>query len=674
MLTSASMRFADHVAAFGFRLCMDRISGYLAGRLHTRTGQIAAMMMQGLRKAGQTWLGKLVVGVLFGLLILSFAVWGIADVFRGGSVAPVATVGNTTITTEQVRTAYQTELQNLSRRLRRTVTNEQARSLGLDQQIVSKMVAEAALDERISQLGLSISDKTIADAITNDPAFKGINGQFDRNVFAQTLRDNGFTEQRFVAEQRKVYLRQHLAEALTGGMTVPVVMKEALHRLTYETRALEYIVLPAAGIDPGQPDDAALQAFFTERKANFRAPEYRTVNLVTLTPDAVAKPDSVTEADVRKFYDSVKAQRFGTAERRRIQRIGFKSMDDAKAAADKIKAGATFETIATEQGVKDADRDLGLLARAEVLDKALAEAAYALTKDSVSEPVNGDFGPVLLRVTDIQPEAIQPYEQVAATLRTEMAVSAARQTLREVHDKIEEQRATAKPLPEIAAAVGLAVRTVEIDRQGRDRSGKPVENLTDVDSVVRAVFASDIGVDNEAVSLRDSGYIWFDVTKIDAEKERPLADVRDQVVAGWRTDALAKKLSDNANAIIKKVEAGDTLAAAAAPLDIKTAAELKRDTALGDISRSAAAQAFNLPQGKWFTAPAANGTDRLVARVTSIAVPPFTNTSQESVQMEERIRQSTESELLAQYINRLQTDLRVQTNDRSLRLAIGGEQ
>ena len=629
------------------------------------------MMMQGIRKAGQTWLGKLVVGVLFGLLILSFAIWGIADVFRGGSVAPVATVGSTKISAEQVRNAYQTELQNLSRRLRRTVTSEQARAFGLDQQIVGKMVAEAAIDERVDQLGLAISDKTIADAIINDPAFRGINGQFDRNQFAAVLRDNGFTEQRFVAEQRKVYLRQHLSEALTGGVSVPVVMKEALHRLTYETRAVEYVILPASSIDPGQPDDAAIQKFYDERKASFRAPELRTVNILVLNAAIVAKPDAISDADAEKFYESVKTQRFGTPEKRRIQRIGFKSLDEAKAAADKIKAGATFESVAEEQGVKEADRDLGLLGRSEVLDKAVAQAAFSLPANQVSEALNGDFGPVLVRVTEIQPETVQPFAQVAAALKTELATSAARQSLRDLHDRIEEARANARPLADIAAANGLSLRSVTLDRQGRDASGKPITDVPDMDSLVRAAFASDIGVDNEAISTRDDGYIWFDVTKIEPEKDRPLADVRDQVVAGWRADAVARALTEKATAIVKAVEGGQTLAAASGA-EVKTVAELKRDTATGDLSRSAAVQAFSQPVGKAFSAPAANNIDRLVARVTAVNVPPFVNTTQEAAQMEERLKSSIESELLTQYVTRLQNDLGVSTNERSLRIAIGG--
>ncbi len=100
--------------------------------------------------------------------------------------------------------------------------------------------------------------------------------------------------------------------------------------------------------------------------------------------------------------------------------------------------------------MKPADLDLGLLSRAEVLDKAVAEAAFALAKDAVSAPVAGDFGPSLVRVTDIQAEQVRPFEQVAAELRTELAVAAARTQLRDIHDKIEEMRANAKPLSEIA--------------------------------------------------------------------------------------------------------------------------------------------------------------------------------------------------------------------------------
>ncbi len=81
---------------------------------------------------------------------------------------------------------------------------------------------------------------------------------------------------------------------------------------------------------PASPDDAAVQAFFDERKANFRAPEYRTVNFLVLTANALARPESMSDADLRKRYDEIKAQRFGTPEKRRIERILFPSLDEAR--------------------------------------------------------------------------------------------------------------------------------------------------------------------------------------------------------------------------------------------------------------------------------------------------------------------------------------------------------
>ncbi|MGL4810171.1 MAG: peptidylprolyl isomerase, partial [Beijerinckiaceae bacterium] len=280
--------------------------------------------------------------------------------------------------------------------------------------------------------------------------------------------------------------------------------------------------------------------------------------------------------------------------------------------------------------------------------------------------------PALVRVTDIQPEQVKPFDAVATELRTEMAVAAARTQLRDIHDKIEELRANAKPLSEIAQSTGLTVRTVETDRQAKDRAGQPIANVLEPEQFVRSTFASDIGVDNEAISLRDGGYVWFDVTKIDPEKERPLADVREQVIAGWRADQVAKKLAERAAEIARKVEAGEPLAAASG-LEVKKVDALRREQASGDVSQAAAIQAFNLPAGKPFAA-AAVGADRLVGRVTNVTVPPFANTTQEAAQMDERIRANLEGELLTEYLTKLQAELGVTRNERSLRVAIGAEQ
>jgi len=157
--------------------------------------------------------------VLF--LIISFGIWGIGDIFRGFGVYTVAKIGRTEISIDQFRQQYNERLQQIGQQMRRPITPDQARALGIEQQILGQMVAEAALDERARQLGLGIPVAYIEQRIYDDPAFRGINGQFDVSRFQQLIRQAGFSEQRFVDEQRRQTLRRQLASAISGEFTAP---------------------------------------------------------------------------------------------------------------------------------------------------------------------------------------------------------------------------------------------------------------------------------------------------------------------------------------------------------------------------------------------------------------------------------------------------------------------
>ena len=127
------------------------------------------MMMQGIRKAGQSLIGKLIIAVMFGFLIISFAIWGIGDIFRGYGRNAVAVVGKTEIGLEQVRSAYQNEVQQLQRQQRRPISPELARALGLDQRVLSRLVTDATLDQTAAKMGLAVSDETVRNTLFADP-------------------------------------------------------------------------------------------------------------------------------------------------------------------------------------------------------------------------------------------------------------------------------------------------------------------------------------------------------------------------------------------------------------------------------------------------------------------------------------------------------------------------
>src|SRR5262249_5835985 len=114
-------------------------------------------MLRGIRKASANWLGKAVMAVVMGLLIMSFAIWGIGDIFRGFGRSSLAKIGRTEIGVEQFRQLYNERLQQFSRQIGRPISPDQARALGFDQQMLGQLIAETALDERTRQLGLGLS-------------------------------------------------------------------------------------------------------------------------------------------------------------------------------------------------------------------------------------------------------------------------------------------------------------------------------------------------------------------------------------------------------------------------------------------------------------------------------------------------------------------------------------
>ena len=390
------------------------------------------------------------MAVVVGVLVISFAIWGIGDIFRGFGRSTLAKIGNTEITIEQFRSLYTERLQQLGRQFGRPLTLDQARALGLDRQIVQQIFGEMLLDERVRKLRLGISDGEIARRIMLDPSFQGPNGQFDRQRFEQLIRSAGFTELRYVAEQRRTMLRRQLVGTIIGAPIAPTAIVEAADRFQNEQRTIDYVLFDRAQAgEVGAPAPEVLAEYFEQRKAQFRAPEYRKLVVVSLLPAERARWMEISDEDLKRAYEERKV-RLSTPERRQIQQIVFPNADDAKAASERIGKGETFDAIAKERGLADKDIDLGTVTRASILDRTVADAAFALKEGDVSAPVQGRFGTVLLRVLKIEPEKMPTFEEVADQLRNDIANERVKAEVVGIYDKVEDERSLGKPLIETA--------------------------------------------------------------------------------------------------------------------------------------------------------------------------------------------------------------------------------
>jgi peptidyl-prolyl cis-trans isomerase D len=632
-------------------------------------------MLRGLHKASSTWLGKAVMAAVMGVLVVSFAIWGIGDIFRGFGLNSVAKIGGTEISIEQFRQFYNDRLQQLSRSIGRPITPEQARALGFDRRLIGQLVAETALDERAHQLNLGISDAEIAQRITDDPNFRGLSGQFDRNRFEQLIRQGNYSEQRYVEEQRRVMLRRQVAQSITGDVTVPKVALSAFNQYQNEKRSIDFVTfgIAQAGDIPA-PTPEELTKYFDDRKVLFRAPEYRKVTLLSVMPASLAHPEAVNDADAKAYYEQ-HIGNYGAPEQREVRQIVFPNDVDAAAAADRIAKGASFDDIVKERGLKESDTDLGMVAKASIIDPAIADAAFALKPGTVSAPVKGTFGTVLVMVNKIEPSQQKSFEQMTPSVKQEIAENRARSAIGSLRDKIEDERAAGSTLVETAKKLGLTSRTIDqIDRSGRGPDGQPIADLPKQPDVVASAFSSDVGVDNDALQLPGGGYLWYDVTGITRSRERTLDEVKDQVTAHWREDEIAKRLQAKSDDMVGKLNGGAKLAqlASEAGLKVETAFGLQRGKPTPQMPAKALDDIFRTAKDAAGSAEGSIATSRTVFVVSAVDDPTLDPDSAAAKTLTTNLQTSYSDDLLGAYIAQLEAQLGVTINEAALNQITGG--
>jgi peptidyl-prolyl cis-trans isomerase D len=285
------------------------------------------------------------------------------------------------------------------------------------------------------------------------------------------------------------------------------------------------------------------------------------------------------------------------------------------------------------------------------------------------------FGPVIVRVDAIEPETVKPFEDVVGLVKNDIATEKARARVTELHDKIEDQRAAAKSLQQIAPEFGLTPRIVEaVDRNGNDKAEKPVEALPEQTALLTAAFASDVGADNEAIRSSDNGYVWFDVAGVEPARDRSLDEVREAVVSAWRSDETARRLAAKAREFVSRLDKGDAFATVAADAGqaAKTSDGLARGVAKDDLPAEAVTRIFGVFSGKAGSVALDEGESRIVFQVTSATMPPFDPKLPDVTRYDEQLKNGLVDDIRSAYVGQVQKDLGVTVNPQVLKTALGG--
>lgn len=627
-----------------------------------------------MRSSLQKGIGRIVLYFFVALLVVSFAVWGVADFLTGGSQQTLASVGSTQITPEAYQRAYQRQLANYSRQIGRQITTEEARAAGLPQQILDSLISRAALTETARKLGIGISEQGIRDDIMRDESFQDESGNFSRARFDQILNANDLTEPAYVEELRGEILRRQLLTPLAEGAVVPPILIESANRYQNEQRILTYFIIgeEAAG-QIAEPAEDQLKSYFEERKSQFASPEYRKITVVTATPDKIRETITVTGEELQQAYEA-RIDDYRSPERRKIEQISFPSLEAAEKASAELAQGKDFLELAREAGFSQSDIDLGTLTRNDMADPAIAEAAFALNKGEVSKPVKGMLTTAIVRVLEIFPSEEKSFSEVEDQVRKTVVDARVSRELSRLTNAFEDDHTAGMPLAEAAKKHGLELKEVTVDRQGRTPEGKeaPIEKATQV--LFKEVFESDVGLENAPVRLEEGAYAWFEVQDIIPSRQKTFEEAREDVTKAWREDQLRTKLVELSQELQKRIEGGEPIADVAKSVNAETrdTKALKRTDVEPGLPFSAIAQAFALPKGGVNAVVGTDRASRVIFQVKDVIDPkPAEGMVLSGIQ--EQLKQSVAADNLSQFILAARTDLGAQVNQQQFSALTGVE-
>lgn len=515
-------------------------------------------MLQSIRNTAGSW----VVKILFVLLIASFGVWGIGDVIRSsGPSNVVAQVGPVEITRADLDQEFRRQMERLRPMFGGNVTVEQARQLGLLDQAVSTLVQRALFDLAAKDAGILVGDDTIRQRIADEPAFRGPTGQFDRNLFASVLRQNNLTEQGYTALLRRDIARGVIASSVGAGVTAPKPLVEELYRQREEKRVAEVVSVPNASVkDAGTPDEAAQLRYYEDHQVRFTAPEFRALSYLELTADSVAKDIEITDEQLRAAYDE-RAIDYTQPERRSVAMVLLDDEAKAKAVAEAARSGKPLADAAKENGAEVITLDN--LRKDELPE--IGEAAFALKQGEVGNPVKSPLGWHVLSVTAVQPASEKTFDEVRGQLLADLKRERAVDQLYQVSNRLEDQLAGGATLEEVAQGRGLSVVKVPaVDSTGKAPDGKPVAGGADLAQVVQTAFGLHSGGISNVVEGKDGTFFIVRVDSVTPAAPKPLAEVRNEVIAGWQDDERARKAAEKAKPIAEQLKAGKESSAQAA--------------------------------------------------------------------------------------------------------------
>jgi peptidyl-prolyl cis-trans isomerase D len=530
---------------------------------------------------------KAFVWILMGMLILGLGGFGALNL--SGTVRTVATVGDRQVSVDDYASELQREIRAVEAQTGQPLQLSQVREMGLDQVVLGRLVAIAALDSEVAGIGLSVGDANLQKEITAIPAFQGPAGGFDRDTYKFQLEQNGISEAAFEADLRAEAARTLVQGAIMSGARMPSTMTETIADYIAARRSFTVATLTDAALDQPVPEpaEADLRAFYDAHSDRFTLPETKRLTYAVLGTDAVMDEVEVEEEALRQLYDQ-RSDEYIVPERRLVERLVFADQQAASEAMAQLEVrGTTFEALVNDRGLSLSDIDLGDVTEADL--GAAAETVFAAAINQVVGPLPSDLGPALFRVNGVLGARNTGFEEVRGELRDELAGERARRLIESRAESVNDLLAGGATLEDLAKEAGMTLGQVDWTAESRD-------GIAAYDAFREAAAAITADDYPEARFVEDGALFALRLDEVLPPRPEPFEDARDAVISAWTLAETETALRARAEELKAGLGEDGDLAATGLPLRHETG--LTRSAYIEDVPPGFMTEVFAMEPGE----------------------------------------------------------------------------
>lgn len=595
------------------------------------------------------------VWIILALIIVGLVGFGATGI--SGTVRSIGSVGDAEMDVNRYARELDQELRALGAETGQTMTLSQARTLGLDQAVLQRMIATAALENETSRIGLSVGDEEVRRQVLATPAFRGLDGEFDREAYEFTLDRTGSTPAIFEETVRAEVASNILQNAVAGGVAATDAFGDTLVGYIGERRNFSWLELTRADLnDPlSEPGDEELRAHYEQNIADFTLPESKKLTYVWLAPEMIVDQVPVDEDALRALYKE-RDEEFNTPERRLVERLVFGTADEAAAAMAKIQAGeGTFAQAVAERGLDLADIDLGDVSQGDL--GAAGADVFALTQPGLAGPVTTDLGPAIIRVNAILGARSTPYEDARTDLVAEYAADHARRQIGDLITEIDDLLAGGATLEEIADETDMELG--ELNWVQGEPEG--IAAYVDFDAAAAAVTAEDFP---EVGELDDGGIFALRLDEIVAPSPEPFDDAVIRVIRGWEISEISKRLTAQGEELKSRLDGGASIGSLGLPAAVET--HVTRSDFIEGTTPAVLAAVFELAPGESAIQPV--GTKVIIAQLSAILPPAQDDPDVEALKATIRgtVAQGISQDILAGFTRAMETQGGISLNQAAI--------